>query len=262
MWIIILISLGLLLLGFLLLGYISPYQGNTTNFFQIQEKEPKKLFETSNIQQYELTEEDKEWLEAPLLEEELIDSDLIDEEIEELEYLRDIDTIGGLTIPKENKFANFIKKQEEILEESSKTEIEQETQVDEILEKEIRNYSWKNIGLELYRETNLDIFFEKLNSLKNKKILIVTDVSYVLEADFKDHRVFVGFLRDFEILDDNTQDQPRIKFMVDIPVFNISLDLNWIYDKNKFDSDFSSEELVSNFLETLKPVNELLLVEE
>ena len=34
------------------------------------------------------------------------------------------------------------------------------------------------------------------------------------------------------------------------------------YDKNKFDSDFSSEELVSNFLETLKPVNELLLVEE
>lgn len=75
MWIIILISLGLLLLGFLLLGYISPYQGNTTNFFQIQEKEPKKLFETSNIQQYELTEEDKEWLEAPLVDEEEWDED-------------------------------------------------------------------------------------------------------------------------------------------------------------------------------------------
>ena len=215
MWVIILVSLGLLLLGFLLLGYISPYQGNKTNFFQIQEKEIKHLFETSNIQQ-ELTDEDKEWLEA----------DLVEEELEEW------------------------------------TEVKQEINTNETLEKDIHNHNWKNIGLELYKETNLEVFFEKLNSLKNKKILIVTDVSYVLEADFKDHRVFIGFLKDFEILDDNTQDQPRIKFKVDIPVFDISLDLNWIYDKNKFDSDFSSEELVSNFLETLKPVNELLLVEE
>lgn len=215
MWIIILVSLGLLLLGFLLLGYISPYQSNTPNYFQIQEKEVKHSFETSNIQQ-ELTDEDKEWLEA----------DLVEEKLEEW------------------------------------TEVKQEINTNETLEKDIHNHNWKNIGLELYKETNLEVFFEKLNSLKNKKILIVTDVSYVLEADFKDHRVFIGFLRDFEILDDNTQDQPRIKFKVDIPVFDISLDLNWIYDKNKFDSDFSSEELVSNFLETLKPVNELLLVEE
>ena len=70
MWIIILVSLGLLLLGFLLLGYISPYQSNTPNYFQIQEKEVKYSFETSNIQQ-ELTDEDKEWLEADLVEEEL-----------------------------------------------------------------------------------------------------------------------------------------------------------------------------------------------
>ena len=215
MWVIILVSLGLLLLGFLLLGYISPYQGNKINFFQIQEKEVKYSFETSNIQQ-ELTDEDKEWLEA----------DLVEEELEEW------------------------------------TEVEQEINTNETLEKDIHNHNWKNIGLELYKETNLELFFEKLNSLKNKRILIVTDVSYVLEADFKDHRVFIGFLKDFEILDDNTQDQPRIKFKIDIPVFDISLDLNWIYDKNKFDSDFSSEELVSNFLETLKPVNELLLVEE
>ena len=214
MWVIILVSLGLLLLGFLLLGYISPYQSNTPNYFQIQEKEVKYSFETSNIQQ-ELTDEDKEWLEA----------DLVEEELEEW------------------------------------TEVEQEINTNETLEKEIHNFTWKNIGLELYKETNLDVFFEKLNSLKNKRILIVTDVSYVLEADFKDHRVFIGFLKDFEILDDNTQDQPRIKFKVDIPVFDISIDLNWIYDKNKFDSDFSSEELVSNFLKTLKPVNELLLVE-
>ena len=50
MWIIILVSLGLLLLGFLLLGYISPYQSNTPNYFQIQEKEVKHSFETSIIQ--------------------------------------------------------------------------------------------------------------------------------------------------------------------------------------------------------------------
>ena len=238
MWIIILVSLGLLLLGFLLLGYISPYQGNKTNFFQIQEKEIKHSFETSNIQQYELTDEDKEWIEADLIEdvEEWDEDPVLDQVLNEI--VKDI--------PEEN----------------NKIEIEQEIKTDETLEKEIHNFTWKNIGLELYKETNLDVFFEKLNSLKNKRILIVTDVSYVLEADFKDHRVFIGFLRDFEILEDNTQDQPRIKFKVDIPVLDISLDLNWIYDKNKFDSDFSSEELVSNFLETLKPVNELLLVEE
>ena len=231
MWVIILVSLGLLLLGFLLLGYISPYQGNKTNFFQIQEKEVKHLFETSNIQQYELTGEDKEWIEADLIE---VDEDhVLDQVLNEIV--------------------------EDIPEEEDKIENEE---INQTLEKEIHNFTWKNIGLELYKETNLDVFFEKLNSLKNKRILIVTDVSYVLEADFKDHRVFIGFLKDFEILDDNTQDQPRIKFKIDIPVFDISLDLNWIYDKNKFDSDFSSEELVSNFLETLKPVNELLLVEE
>jgi hypothetical protein len=238
MWIIILVSLGLLLLGFLLLGYISPYQGNKTNFFQIQKKEVKHLFETSNIQQYELTDEDKEWIEADLVKD--------DEEWDEDHVL--------------DQILNEIV--EDISEEEDKIEIEQEIKIDETLEKEIRIFNWKNIGLELYKETNLELFFEKLNSLKNKRILIVTDVSYILEADFKDHRVFIGFLKDFEILDDNTQDQPRIKFKIDIPVFNISLDLNWIYDKNKFDSDFSSEELVSNFLETLKPVNELLLVEE
>jgi hypothetical protein len=238
MWIIILVSLGLLLLGFLLLGYISPYQGNKTNFFQIQEKEIKHSFKTSNIQQYELTDEDKEWIEADLI-----------EDVEEWDEDPVLDQV-----------LNEIVK--DIPEEEDKIEIKQEIKTDETLEKEIHNFTWKNIGLELYKETNLDVFFEKLNSLKNKRILIVTDVSYVLEADFKDHRVFIGFLRDFEILDDNTQDQPRIKFKVDIPVFDISLDLNWIYDKNKFDSDFSSEELVSNFLETLKPVNELLLVEE
>ena len=59
-----------LLLGFLLLGYISPYQSNTPNYSQIQEKEVKYSFETSNIQQ-ELTDADKEWLEADLVEEEL-----------------------------------------------------------------------------------------------------------------------------------------------------------------------------------------------
>jgi hypothetical protein len=234
MWIIILVSLGLLLLGFLLLGYISPYQGNKTNFFQIQEKEVKHLFETSNIQQYELTDEDKEWIEADLVED--------DEEGDEDHVLDQILNEIVEDIPEEDKIEN--------------------EEINQTLEKEIHNFTWKNIGLELYKETNLDVFFEKLNSLKNKRILIVTDVSYVLEADFKDHRVFIGFLKDFEILDDNTQDQSRIKFKVDIPVFNISIDLNWIYDKNKFDSDFSSEELVSNFLKTLKPVNELLLVEE
>jgi hypothetical protein len=231
MWVIILVSLGLLLLGFLLLGYISPYQGNKTNFFQIQEKEIKHSFETSNIQQYELTDEDKEWIEADLVEDD--EDHVLDQVLNEIV--------------------------EDIPEEEDKIENEE---INQTLEKEIHNFTWKNIGLELYKETNLELFFEKLNSLKNKRILIVTDVSYVLEADFKDHRVFIGFLKDFEILDDNTQDQPRIKFKVDIPVFDISIDLNWIYDKNKFDSDFSSEELVSNFLKTLKPVNELLLVEE
>ena len=93
-------------------------------------------------------------------------------------------------------------------------------------------------------------------------IIYSTHKDFNYNQEFKSHLSKTIGVKDFEILDNNTQDQPRIKFKVDIPVFDISLDLNWIYDKNKFDSDFSSEELVSNFLETLKPVNELLLVEE
>jgi hypothetical protein len=40
-------------------------------------------------------------------------SPIIDDEVEELEHLRDPDLIGGLTVPKENGFAQFINKQDE-----------------------------------------------------------------------------------------------------------------------------------------------------
>jgi len=225
MWTIIFITLCLLVIAFLGLGYISPYVNDNKNFFQIQEPQ-------------------------------IIEKEVIKEVPVEKEIIYD------------EKDLEEIKEWEEVSLEDFQTweeEEEKQTNLNEVQlieKKEILDTKWKNIGLELYLETNLEVFFEKLKSIINKKVLIVTDVSYVMEGDFKDHRIFIGFFKDFEILDENNGEQPKIKFIVDIPVLNISIPLNWIYNKNKFDSDFSSEELVSNFLNTLQPVNELILVEE
>jgi hypothetical protein len=121
---------------------------------------------------------------------------------------------------------------------------------------------WQNIGLELYNEINLDRFVEKLNFMVGKKILIVTDSSYVLGANFTDHKVYEGILTKYEVLEGRYPDQPSINFIVNVPVVaTANVNLSWVYDKYRFDSDFSSEELVNNFLQTNVPVNELLLVE-
>ena len=230
---IIFVTLGLLVIAFLGLGYISPYFNNNKNIFQIQEPQ---IIEKEIIKEVEVIKE------VPI-EKEVIKFVYNEKELEEI---------------KEWEEASLTDFQEWESEEETQDTTNELTLTEK---KEILDTKWKNIGLELYRETNLEVFFEKLKSILNKKVLIVTDVSYVLEADFKDHRVFVGYFKDFEILD-NTTEQPIIKFIVDIPVLNISIPLNWIYNKDKFDNDFSSEELVNNFLTTLKPVNELILVEE
>jgi hypothetical protein len=121
---------------------------------------------------------------------------------------------------------------------------------------------WRNIGLELYNETNLDRFVEKLNSMIGKKLLIVTDSSYVLGANFKDHKVYEGTLNSYEVLEGRYPEQPSIKFNVNVPVLTTTnVNLSWVYDKFRFDLDFSSEGLVNDFLQTKIPKNEMLLVE-
>ncbi len=125
-----------------------------------------------------------------------------------------------------------------------------------------QNEIYRNIGLELYEEQNLDRFVEKLNGLVGKKITIVTDSSYVLGANFKDHKIYKGTLSNYEILEGRYPEQPIVKFIVNVPVLaTTTVNLNWIFDKYRFDRDFSSWELVSKFIKTGTPENELLLVE-
>jgi hypothetical protein len=146
--------------------------------------------------------------------------------------------------------------------------IEEKPIVDEVVEVEQpieipeEKPLWRNIGLELYNEINLDNFVEKLNFMVSKKVLIVTDSSYVLGANFKDHKKYEGKLSSYEILEGRYPDQPSIKFIVNVPVLtNTTVNLSWVYDKYRFDSDFSSNELVDLFLQTGELKNELLLIE-
>jgi hypothetical protein len=130
------------------------------------------------------------------------------------------------------------------------------------VEKEVQNTVWRNIGLELYQEQDLDRFIEKLNFMIGKKVTIVTDSSYVLGANFKDHKDYCGNLKSYEILEGRYPDQPIVKFIIDIPVLpTTTVNLNWVYDKYRFDSDFSSCELVADYLKNRSLKNELLLVE-
>jgi len=99
-------------------------------------------------------------------------------------------------------------------------------------------------------------------AIKNKKITIVTDSSYVLGANFKNYKTYEGILINFEILEGRYPGQPIVKFIVNVPVLSTNnINLNWIYDKYRFSSNFSSEEIVNDFLKTNKPTSKLLLVE-
>jgi hypothetical protein len=64
------------------------------------------------------------------------------------------------------------------------------------------------------------------------------------------------------LLEGRYPEQPSIKLNVNVPVLSTTtVNLSWIFDKYRFDNDFSSSELVSNFLKTGIPENELLLLE-
>jgi len=130
------------------------------------------------------------------------------------------------------------------------------------VDKENNSTVWRNIGLELYNAPTPHHFYTLLDELKNKKVLIVTDSNYVLGANFSDHRVYKGILNHYEILKDRYPDQPSVRFYVGVPVLSgTSISLSWIFDKHKFDNDFSSPKLVADFQKTGIPKNELLLVE-
>ena len=190
----IVISLIVLLVGFLTLGFISPYNNDNKDIFQIQEPQ-----------------------------------------IIEKEVIREIEKI---------------------------VEVPVEKVVEVPIEKEIPSVVWRNIGLELFQESNLDRFTDKLNFLKGKKVTIVTDSSYVLGANFKDHKIYRGILTNFEFLEGRYPDLPIVQFTVNVPVLSTTtVNLSWVYDKYRFDSDFSSSELVANFLKTGEPTSELFLVE-
>jgi hypothetical protein len=138
-------------------------------------------------------------------------------------------------------------------------EIIKEVPIEKIVK--VEESDWKNVGLELYNTTDLDLFLELLESLKGKEVLLVTDASYVVDADFKDHKSYKGTLNNFEVLEGRFPHQPIVKFNINVSSFiGTPVNLSWIYDKYKLELDFSSTELVQNFLKTGVPQNELFLV--
>lgn len=121
---------------------------------------------------------------------------------------------------------------------------------------------WRNIGLELYNAPSSHHFYTLLDELKEKNILIVTDSSYVLGANFLNHKVYEGTFDHYEILTNRHPEQPSVRFYIRVPVVpGTNVNLSWIFDKYRFDNDFSNPKLVADFQKTGVPKNELLLVE-
>ena len=124
----------------------------------------------------------------------------------------------------------------------------------------VLNLNYESI---LFNTTDLDKFLEILDGLVSKTVLIVTDSSYVLGGDFTDHKVYEGILDTYEILEGRYPHQPTVKFNITIPILvTTKVNLAWIYDKYKLNLDFSSLELVNDFIKTGIPKNELLLVKD
>ena len=97
------------------------------------------------------------------------------EEPEELEHLQDIETIGGLTVPKENGFAKFIDKQENNLDLDGDGEVEEE-EIQQVFNQADTNDDGF-IDEEEAKIANLDSeTAETLNKLNNSVETVIDDV--------------------------------------------------------------------------------------
>lgn len=241
MWTIILVSLGILLVSFLLLGYISPYSKDNQTIFQIQEEKIVEIpVEKETIKEI--------IVEVPV------------EKIVEVEKVIEVEKIIEIPVEKE-----IIKEVEKIVEVENLDKINQlENEIKQLKSTYTINTStWRNVGLDLFNTTDLDKFLEILDGLVGKTLLIVTDSSYVLGGDFTDHKVYEGTLDTYEILEGRYPYQPIVKFNITVPILGTTkVNLAWIYDKYKLNLDFSSLELVNDFIKTGIPKNELLLIKD
>lgn len=241
MWTIILVSLGILLVSFLLLGYISPYSKDNQTIFQIQ---GEKIIEIP--------------VEKETIKEVIVEVPV--EKIVEVEKVIEVEKIVEVPVEKE-----IIKEIEKIVEVENLDKINQlENEIKQLKSTYTINTStWRNVGLDLFNTTDLDKFLEILDGLVGKTLLIVTDSSYVLGGDFTDHKVYEGTLDTYEILEGRYPHQPIVKFNITVPILGTTkVNLAWIYDKYKLNLDFSSLELVNDFIKTGTPKNELLLVKD
>jgi hypothetical protein len=152
-------------------------------------------------------------------------------------------------------------KQYEIYEDIDRI-LELEEKIKELENKPQEGKVYRNIGLELYQERDLNRFNQLLKEVIGKQVLIVTDSSFVLGGTFKDHREYRGEVIKYDIITDRFPQQPIVRFYVNVPVLSTTnVQLNWIFDNQKFDPDFSSSKLVSDYLKTKQPKNELMLLE-
>lgn len=122
---------------------------------------------------------------------------------------------------------------------------------------------YRNIGLEMFHEKDLDKFNVVLNEIIGKNVLFVTDSSFLLGENFKDHKIYEGVVTKYDIIKDRYPDHPIVRFWVRVPsvLGNTNINLQWVYDSKKLDLDFSSPKLVSEFLKTKEPKSELFLIE-
>jgi hypothetical protein len=206
----------------ILIGKLSPYDGNITSF-NFQDYNQETIFIPQDPQ---------------IIEKEII-KEIPIEKIVEKEIIKEIDNPQHLETIKQLE--------KELLELKSKPS---------------EGKVYRNIGLELYLEKNLERFNLLLKEIIGKKVLIVTDSSFVLGANFSDHRVYEGSVVKYDIITDRYPNQPIVRFYVNVPVLSTTnVQLNWVFDNQKFDDDFSSPKLVSDYLKTKEPKNELILME-
>lgn len=122
---------------------------------------------------------------------------------------------------------------------------------------------YRNIGLEMFHEKDLNKFNKIIDEIVGQKVLFVTDSSFLLGENFKDHKIYEGVITKYDITKDRYPDHPIIRFWVRVPsvLSNTNINLQWIYDSKKLELDFSSPKLVSEFLKTKQPKSELFLME-
>lgn len=139
---------------------------------------------------------------------------------------------------------------------------ELERKIQELENKNNKNIVYRNIGLELFQEKNIDQFYKLLKETIGKKVSIVTSSSFVLGANFEGYNLYEGTVIKYDIISDRFPLRPIIRFYVDVPIsVSNNIQLAWIFDDQKFNKDFSSPKNAADFLKSKNLKTNIMLME-